>query len=420
MVNFETFMQETDAAKRLEMLAELKANDALVAEDNGTKVNNHIHTMYSFSPYSPSSALAKAYLAGLCTAGIMDHDSISGAREFLSAGEILGMKTTIGAECRANMQDTPLADKRINNPDQKGVIYMALHGVPHTQIDKLAAFFKPYTEARNARNRQMVENINKLFKAYGVTLDFDNDVLPISLYNLGGSITERHILYALSLKIISVFGKGAGCIGFLKNTLGIPVSEKIEGFLLDETNPHYAYDLLGVMKSDLIGKIYIDATDECPKIKDIIAFSKEIGAVSAYAYLGDVGQSVTGDKKAQKFEDDYIELLFKTISDLGFDAVTYMPSRNTPEQLSRVMAFCDQYNLFQISGEDINSPRQSFICDKLDDPMFAHLIDATWALIGHETMATKDLSLGMFSKETKAKYPDIKERIKVFKEYGLQ
>jgi len=190
--------------------------------------------------------------------------------------------------------------------------------------------------------------------------------------------------------------------------------------LQDETNPHYAYDLLGVMKSDLISKIYIDATDECPKIKDVIAFSKEIGAISAYAYLGDVGQSVTGDKKAQKFEDDYIELLFKTISELGFDAVTYMPSRNTPEQLTKVMAFCDQYNLFQISGEDINSPRQSFICEKLDDPSFAHLIDATWALIGHETMATKDLALGMFSKETKAKYPDIKERIKVYKEYGLQ
>ncbi|MBR6729103.1 MAG: PHP domain-containing protein, partial [Clostridia bacterium] len=368
MLQFEDFMQEKDPQKRLEMLEALKKDGAFDGIESADKVNNHIHTIYSFSPYAPAVAVAKAYMAGLCTAGIMDHDSISGAREFLAAGEILGMKTTIGAECRANMQDTPIAEKRINNPDQKGVIYMALHGVPHTQIDKLASFFKPYMASRNLRNRKMVENINKLFKVYGVTLDFEADVLPLSLYEQGGSVTERHILYALSLKIISVFGKGAGCIGFLKDTLGISLSEKIEGFLLDETNPHYAYDLLGVMKSDLIGKIYIDATDECPKIRDIIAFSKEIGAVSAYAYLGDVGQSVTGDKKAQKFEDDYLELLFETISELGFDAVTYMPSRNTPEQLARVMELCDKYNLFQISGEDINSPRQSFICDKLDDP----------------------------------------------------
>jgi len=420
MIQYDAIMQEKDAAIRLQMLQEMKSSGAFDGIERTDKVNNHIHTIYSFSPYAPSVALAKAYEAGLCTAGIMDHDSIGGAREFLEAGNILGMKTTIGTECRANMEGTPIYEKRINNPDQKGVIYMALHGIPHTQIDKVEAFFKPYTEARNARNRKMVDNINKLFTPYGVALDFDQDVLPISMYHMGGSVTERHVLFALSLKIISVFGKGSGCIGFLKNTLGISLSEKIEGFLQDETNPHYAYDLLGVMKSDLISKIYIDATDECPKIKDVIAFAKEIGAISAYAYLGDVGQSVTGDKKAQKFEDDYIELLFKTISELGFDAVTYMPSRNTPEQLTKVMAFCDQYNLFQISGEDINSPRQSFICEKLDDPSFAHLIDATWALIGHETMATKDLALGMFSKETKAKYPDIKERIKVYKEYGLQ
>ena len=32
-----------------------------------------------FSPYSPSKAIWMAYLAGLTTAGIMDHDSVSGA-----------------------------------------------------------------------------------------------------------------------------------------------------------------------------------------------------------------------------------------------------------------------------------------------------------------------------------------------------
>ncbi|MBQ2695983.1 MAG: PHP domain-containing protein [Clostridia bacterium] len=417
--NFET-LNDNDKNLRLAALAELKKSGAVEPEEKKNEVNNHIHTTYSFSPYSPTMAVTKAYMAGLSTAGIMDHDSISGAREFLEAGNILGLKTTIGAECRANMEDTPLAGRRINNPDQNGIIYMALHGVPHSQIDKLEAYFKPFVEARNRRNRKMIENSNKLLSCYGLTLDFDADVLPLSQNAVGGSVTERHLLYALALKIISVFGKGIGCINFLKNTMGISISPKIEEFLLDEINPHYAYDLLGVLKSDMIGKIYVDATDECPKIHDIIAFSKEIGAISAYAYLGDVGQSVTGDKKAQKFEDDYLDLLFETISELGFDAVTYMPSRNTVEQLDRVMALCDQYNLFQISGEDINSPRQSFYCEKLQDPKFSHLIDATYALIGHETKATENLSLGMFSKETKEKYPDIKERMKIYRAYGLE
>src|SRR5690606_40383665 len=132
----------------------------------------------------------------------------------------------------------------------------------------------------------------------------------------------------------------------------------------------------------LVGQFYIDATAECPDVREVIDFSKRIGAISAYAYLGDVEDSVTGDKKSQKFEDDYLDLLFEVIKDLGFDAVTYMPSRNTMAQLQRVKEMCRKFQLFEISGEDINSPRQSFICEALRKEEFANLIDSTWALIG--------------------------------------
>ena len=59
-------------------------------------INNHIHTTYSFSPYSPTAAVYAARMEGLCTAGIIDHDSISGAREFLAAAELIGMPVTVG------------------------------------------------------------------------------------------------------------------------------------------------------------------------------------------------------------------------------------------------------------------------------------------------------------------------------------
>ena len=45
---------------------------------------------------------------------------------------------------------------------------------------------------------------------------------------------------------------------------------------------------------------------------------------------------------------------------------------------------CDENGLFQVSGEDINSPRQSFVIKAMENPMFSNLIDATWKLIGHE------------------------------------
>ncbi len=381
----------------------------------GNDVNNHIHTTYSFSPYSPTKAVWMAYNAGLKTAGIMDHDSLSGAKEFIEAGKIVGIMTTIGVECRADMTKTRLNGLRINNPDQKSVAYMALHGIPHQNIDTVIDFFKPYSAHRNTRNRKMVEKINALTGPYGVTIDFDKDVAPLSMTHENGSITERHLLFALSKKIVSRFGKGTKVVDFLKNELKMNLSSKIEKFLLDENNQVYEYDLLGALKSDLVEKIYIDATDECPDVKDVIALGKKIGAISAYAYLGDVGNSVTGDKKTQKFEDDYIDTLFEVLSALKFNAVTYMPSRNTFEQLRTIRSLCDKYNLFQISGEDINSPRQSFICEAQRNPEFSNLYDATLALIGHEITATEDISKAMFSDISVMQTPDIKDRIQIYK-----
>lgn len=383
-------------------------------------VNNHIHTTYSFSPYSPAKALWMAFISGLETAGIMDHDSVGGIFEFIEAGKVLNMATTVGMELRVDMSGSKISDKRINNPDQKGIAYVAMHGIPHTQLDKVSQFVKPYQQERNKRNRAMVENINKIMCEYGISVDFDNDIIPLSMAHDGGSITERHILFALSKKILASISKGSETVKFLKEKLQIPLSQKLESCLSDENNIFYEYDLLGVLKSHLVEKFYIDATTECPPVEMFINLCNETGAIPAYAYLGDVGDSVTGDKKTQKFEDEYIELLFEELKRLGFKAVTYMPSRNTKEQLRRIKALCDQYEMFQISGEDINSPRQKFICEALKDPEFKNLTDATWALIGHEIAATEDPGRAMFSTESDEIFMDLNERIQYYKNIAIK
>lgn len=387
--------------ERLAALREIKAltdKGELKAPEKTAYVNNHIHTTYSFSPYSPTKALYMAWQNGLGTAGIMDHDSVSGALEFIEAGEIIGMPVTVGAECRINMQNTALNGKRINNPDQISVAYAAIHGIPHQMIPKFDAFFEKYRRHRNLRNLKMCRKINEIMAPYGVSIDFKGDVLPLSNSWEGGSVTERHILFALAKKLTARYKTPSEVLNFLENEMHLKLSEKVKGQIADgdKTPQFYEYDILGALKSDLVEKFYIPATDECPDVTEYIALCSETGAISAYAYLGDVGNSVTGDKKTQKFEDDYIELLFSELKRLGFNAVTYMPSRNTREQLERVMALCKENSFFQISGEDINSPRQSFICKAMDDPMFAHLTDATYALIAHEEAATKDITKAMF------------------------
>ena len=400
----------------LENLTALAATEPAPAV--GRDVNNHIHTTYSFSPYSPTAAVWFARAAGLCTCGLMDHDSIAGAQEFLDAANAVHMAATIGMECRVSFAGTPFADKKLNNPDQSGVMYMTLHGVPHNCAEDLNDLFARLRGKRNVRNRKMVEAINGMMGRYGMTIDFDRDVLPLSNFDRGGSVTERHLSRALAQRMLDVVGSGEKLVSFIKNELKLPVSGKVEGFLLDESNPHRMYDLLGWIKSQLIARFYIDATDELPDVREMLALSERIGAISAMAYLGDVGDSVTGDKRAQKFEDDYLDELIDYVAKLGFRAVTYMPSRNTKAQLTRLRALCEKYGLFQISGEDINSPRQSFVCEAQRDPDFANLYDATWALIAHEWRATEDPAGGLFSKESCEKWPDLNDRVKAFAEFG--
>ena len=343
-------------------------------------INNHIHTTYSFSPYSPTAAVYAARMEGLCTAGIIDHDSISGAEEFLEAAKIVDMPVTIGMEARISMEGTRLEGRRTNNPDQVGVSYMTIQGVPHNKIATLTEFFKPYQAARHARNRKMIAKINDLV---GVNLDYDKDVLPLSMAQENGGVTERHLMYALALELEKQVGKGQPMIDKLTE-LGMNLSEKQKTLLLDTEYPFYAYDVLGMLKGTFVPKIFIDATDECPKLPDMVKLCKDVDAFLCYAYLGDVGDSVTGDKKAQKFEDDYLEDVFECLKEEGVKAVTYMPTRNTPQQLERLRKLCDDYGMFQISGEDINTPRQSFIIKAMENPMFQNLIDATWKLIEHE------------------------------------
>ena len=344
-LNAPTAMQRIENLKRL--LCEEKEKPAVLSE----YANNHIHTTFSFSPYSPTAAIWAARRAGLPTAGIMDHDSISGAREFREAGRLADVGTTCGVEMRIDWHDTPFAARRINNPDQLGVAYMTFHSIKARYFDQTRDFIAPYRERRNERNKKILANIKE---ATGISVDFENDVLPLSQYIFGGSVTERHLLFALAKKV------------------------------LPDGTEDEQYKLLGQYKAGLIHEVYVDPTDELVPLDVAIDFAKSIDSILCYAYLGDVTKSVTGDKAAAKFEDDYLEELIQFIAKKNIPAVTFMPSRNTPAQADAIMGMCDKYGLKQISGEDINSPSQSFICKQLAEPKFAHLVGAAWELVERE------------------------------------
>lgn len=413
------------ADERIAALEEFVAGGGLEkmhAKEFTGEINNHIHTIYSFSPYTPAMAALKAREAGLEVAGSVDHDSYSAADEMRRACAVLKIGCVTGFEVRVSFKHTKFAERKINNPDSKGIVYMTVQGVPANAAQEVEVFLSPICVERGKRNRAQVDNLNALLQKAGIaTLDYDKDVLPLSQSIKKGSVTERHILYALAHRFVEVAGRGEPLVKMLAEKFSINLSEKQKKLLLDAESPHYLYDLLGIMKSGFLEEIFIQPSDaECIPVEKVTAFAQSIGAVPAYAYLGDVGESPTGDKKAEKFEDDFLDELMPELKKLRFLAITYMPPRNTREQLSRLQKLCKQYGFMEISGVDINSSRQKFDCPEIRLPEFAHLVDTTWALTAHEKMCNHDKKFSLFASNNPIAGEPLEKRIEKYAKVGRE
>lgn len=408
--------QRLDALRR----AWDRNTDGIQDTQGSLEVNNHVHTRYSFSPYSPSGAAWCARQAGLMAVGSVDHESIGAAEEMMAAGAVLGIGTTVGVEIRVSWADTPFADRRLNNPDTIGNAYIVLHGVPASAFSAVADFLAPLVRARRERNGRQVERLNAILAARDLpVLDYQRDVEPLSWVHRGGTVTERHILYALAGKLTAAFPNREELVRTISDRLSIELAERQVALLQDPDNPHFLYDLLGVFKGYLVDAFFLQPDmQECPPLRVVNDFAREIGAIPAYSYLGDVGESPTGDKKAQQFEDDFLDELFEWIPRLGYQAVTYMPPRNTLDQLVRVQEHCRAQGLLEISGVDINSSRQSFTCPEVLQKEFRHLNDTTWALIAHEKLAAQNPRFGFFHQDNPLATLPLNERVMLYSEAG--
>ena len=69
----------------------------------------------------------------------------------------------------------------------------------------------------------MLEKINALLP--GIGLDYDKDVLPLSMAHENGGVTERHLMYALAIKLVQQVGKGQAMVDKLA-AMGLSLSEK--------------------------------------------------------------------------------------------------------------------------------------------------------------------------------------------------
>lgn len=423
----DNLMQACNSAKREERFAAVAHASTIIRSTQGLipigcEVNNHVHTTYSFSPYEPAAAVCAARKASLAVVGSVDHESIGAAEELLDASKAFGLVGTVGFEVRASFEDSPFFDRKINNPDSRGIAYMCVHGIPRNKLSEAEAFLLPLRKARFERNRQQVERLNQLLSKADVDrIDFQSDIVSRSRWDEKGNITERHILAALVETLVQSCGDRNSLLTLLRDRFSVKVDPKQKPLILDSDNPFFLYDMLGLLKSQFLNRFFIQPSkEETPDVRAVADIARSIGAIAAYAYLGDVKTSVTGDKKPENFEDAFLDQLIAFIAETGIPAVTYMPPRNTISQIRRVRQLCQKHDLMQISGVDINSPRQSFGCPQLREKDSAHLTDSGWALAAHERLSDQDARWGLFHHDNPYRALPLAQRIVLYARWARQ
>jgi len=276
------------------------------------EVNLHIHTFFSYNAngWSPSRIAWEAKKYGLVVAGIVDFDVLDGMEEFLSAGEILNLRTTVALETRVFIRE--YANHVINSPNEPGISYFMGAGCFQMPPEgsKAAEALRSMRTTAMKRNIQVMNRVNDYLDC--VRLDYDADVLPLTP---SGNATERHLLAAYDAKAQEVFSDdNSALISFWAKALDAPRDE-IEKLILDKPN-FYERMRSKLMKFGGVG--YVAPTPESfPTIETAIEMIQGMQAIPTATWL-DGTNSGEADMPA----------MLDLLASKGVAAMNIIPDRN--------------------------------------------------------------------------------------------
>lgn len=307
--NTEEQLNSNDFNERLETISILQKNGNFQSAEQ-QNVNLHLHSFYSYNAefWSPSKIAWESKKNSLYAAGIIDFDVLTGLEEFFEAGEILGLRTSVGLETRVFVNE--FADKEIDSPGEPGVSYVA--GAGFYQIPEAgtaqANTLKMLGKTAQLRNLALIERINQ--KVPEIAINF-NEVLPLTP---AGNATERHIVSAYIAKAKYVFPKKNELINFWADILVKSPDSVLE---LIESNSKFE-DVVRSKFAKKGGLGYQQPSSETfPPINEFFSFVKSCNAIPMESWLD--GTS-TGEKDGK--------VLLELSKSKGAVALNIIPDRN--------------------------------------------------------------------------------------------
>jgi hypothetical protein len=374
-------MNDFDATVRLNALQSV-TDTVTVTPAAVPQVNMHCHSFFSYNGYdaSPSRIVYEAKRNDWFATGLCDFDVLDGMREFLDAGDLLGVR------CAANMETRTFfpeyADKEINSPGEPGVYYFMGAGFVRLpkQGSAAEATLAAMRKGAESRNRGMLKRINAALD--GFQLNYDTDVLPLTP---NGNATERHVCSAFHAKSRSQFNEDQW-VEFWTRTLG--VDSATIASLYDD-----AAEFGNACRSKLMkagGPGYVQPNEETfPPLQTVIDMILECGAIPMATWLDGTTAG----------EANITELLECQVAK-GIAALNIVPDRNwnikDPEVSRKKAALfvqcVDVANAMDLPvnvGTELNKFGQPWVDDFTGGPMpqlAATFLKGAQIMIGHSRL----------------------------------
>lgn len=339
----------------LEELASMVKSGEIVLPSIKEEVNLHYHTFFSFNAngWSPSRIAWESVKYGLEVSGIVDFDVLDGMEEFLSAGDLLGMKAVVGMESRVFIKE--LADKVMSSPNEPGIAYFMATGCykrPPAGSEAESILTSMARTAR-ARNIALMERVNAYLDK--VQLDYEADVIPLTP---SGNATERHLLTAYDSKAKEIFADKAAAFWAAK--LDITVSD-VEALIPDKAKFHEKMRAK-LMKFGGVGYVPSDS-GSFPSIEDVVKMIRGMDALPTIAWLDGINDG----------EADTVAFL-ELMRSKGVVALNIVPDRNwnikNPEEkalktrkLQEVVETARKFDMPICVGTEMNKAGLPFVDD---------------------------------------------------------
>ena len=393
-------LDSPDPRQRSQALSILwQQTGARMPAPQGTAVNLHAHTFYSYNVhgYSPSKYAWLARKAGLTVAGIVDLDVLDGLEEFLQAGRLLGLKTCVSLESRVFVPE--LATRVVNSPGEPGIAYHMGVGFTRAAADP---FLEIMRRSAQERIRDMVARVNSHLSP--VVLAFDADVVPLTP---NGNVTERHVCQAFERKAMQMIADPARRAAFWMEKLGACAAPgaELQGLIRAKT-----------MKRGGVGYV-LPAGGSFPTMGDMNRFVLASGAIPTLAWLDGTSEGEAA-----------VEELFDVAMSTGTAALNIIPDRNycpgvrdrRVQNLYDVVALAERRHLPVVVGTEMNAPGNKFV-DSFGSaelqPLFPTFLRGAYIVYAHSVLQ-RQRGLGYLSTWASERLADLAERNAFFAAVG--